>query len=52
MTLEQRVTRLERELAKRNERDADRRMWLAYYGYSAMLAVMISIIVYLAASLD
>ena len=52
MTLEQRVARLERELEKRERRNADRRMWLGYYGYSAMIAVMLAMIVYLAASLE
>lgn len=51
-TLEQRVARLERDLERRDRRDADRRMWLWYYAHSAMLAVMIAVIVYLAASLD
>ena len=52
LTLEQRVARLERELEKRDRRDADRRMWLGHYAYSGMIAVMIAVIVYLAASLD
>ena len=52
MTLEQRVARLERELEKRDRRDADRRMWRSYYGFSAYMAVMLAVIVYLAASLD
>jgi hypothetical protein len=50
--LERRVARLEND-AERHEHAAEmRRMWLWYYGYSAMIAVMIAVIVYLAASLE
>lgn len=52
MTLEQRVARLERELETRDSQAADRRMWRWYYLSSAYIAIAITIIVYLAASLD
>jgi hypothetical protein len=49
--LASRVARLERELERRDRDAADRRMWLGYCRYSALMAVGISVIVYLAASL-
>lgn len=59
VALERRVARLEgdvahlkSQLAGRDRRTADRRMWLGYYAYSAFMAVAIAVIVYLAASLD
>ena len=52
LALEQRVARLEAQLAERNHQQAVRRMWRAYYAYSAYMAIAIAIIVYLAGSLD
>ena len=50
--LEQRVARLESELERRGHRAEMERMWRWYYASSAMIAVMIAIVVYLAASLE
>jgi hypothetical protein len=52
LTLEQRVARLERVLDERERKTAERRMWLWYYAHSALLAIGIAVIVYLAGSLD
>jgi hypothetical protein len=50
--LERRVARLENQLERQEHAAEMRRMWLWYYGSSAMVAVMIAVIVYLAASLE
>ena len=50
LALEQRVARLEAQRAERNHQQAVRRMWPAYYAYSASMAI--AIVVYLAGSLD
>jgi hypothetical protein len=52
LTLEQRVDRLERIFAARAQREANRRMWLMWYGCSALMGLIIFVIVYLAGSLD
>ena len=49
--LERRLAELERELTRRDHETEMRRMWLSYYAYSALLAVGIAVIVYLAGSL-
>ena len=50
--LERRVTDLEQKLERRERQAAERRIWLWYYGHSAMIAVLLAVIVYLAASLE
>ena len=50
--LQRRVARLETELERRDHRAEMQRMWRWYYAYSAMIAVGIAVIVYLAGSLD
>ena len=50
--LERRVAWLENELERQKHAAEMRRMWLWYYASSAMVAVMIAVIVYLAASLE
>ena len=50
--LEGRVARLEEGFERQQRQAAERRMWLRYYGYSALMAVLLAVIVYLAASLE
>lgn len=50
--LERRVAKLEGEFDRRHHKAEMDRMWRWYYGYSALMAVGISVIVYLAGSLD
>jgi hypothetical protein len=49
--LERRIARIEKKLEDQERTAQDRRMWRWYYGYSAMIAVMLAVIVYLAGSL-
>ncbi len=50
MTLEQWVSRLENDLAERENRSAERHMWLYWYSRSAILIIAVALIVYLALS--
>lgn len=51
MTLEQRVSRLEQELAERERKAADRRMWVYWYSRNALIVIGVTLAVYLALSL-
>ena len=50
--LERRIVRLENELDRRDHKAEVQRMWRWYYASSAMIAVGIAVIVYLAGSLE
>ncbi len=51
MTLEQRVARLEKEMDERHRKAAERRMWLQFYGYNALIVFVITLVVYVVATL-
>ena len=50
--LERRVANLESECERRQYKAELVRMWRWYYGYSAVMAAGIAVVVYLAGSLD